>query len=1293
MQLLMGGTALSDFRLANLLARLGLAGDIAPAPLAVHGYCLVLADELDAAGEARLAGLLGLDDTPAPLSQAALAAGGFIVGPRPGTISPWSSKATDILRNCGLTTVQRIERVTCWLPGAALAGQLPALQALAHDRMTQAVYPDIASLHALFEAAAPGPLGRIALGQDGAAALAAADARLGLALSAEEIDYLLDAYAALGRDPTDVELMMFAQANSEHCRHKIFNADWTIDEQAAGTSLFAMIRNTAARAPERLLSAYSDNAAVARGYEAERFFRDPDSKHYDYRREPVHLLAKVETHNHPTAIAPYPGAATGAGGEIRDEAATGRGARAKAALTGFSVSNLRIPGFTHEWEFDAGRPGRIASALDIMLEGPIGAAAFNNEFGRPALCGYFRSLETPVSWPGGSDVRGYHKPIMLAGGVGNIRQAHVSKGRMSAEALLVVLGGPAMLIGLGGGAASSVSAGSSDADLDFASVQRANPEMQRRCQEVIDSCWALGEANPVVSIHDVGAGGLSNALPELLHDSGRGGDIDISAIPRADTSLSPLELWCNESQERYVLALEPTGLAAFGDICERERCPFAVVGRARGETRLTLAAPGDSQAAIDIPMEVMLGKVPRMHRHAHRARPAGTRAPPAELPVETALARVLSLPAVADKRFLITIGDRTVTGLVARDQMVGRWQIPVADCAVTAAGYRDYTGEAMAMGERTPLAMVDAAAAARMAVGEAITNLASARIMQLEDTILSANWMAAAGHANDDAALFDAVQAVGMELCPALGIAIPVGKDSLSMKTLWQDAAGSHSVTAPVSLIVSAFAPVVDVRRTLTPELQLDDEPTVLVLVDAGLGRQRLGCSALAQVCASIGDDTPDLDVPAALRDLFAGVQALNEAGHVLACHDRSDGGLIVTVLEMALASRLGVTLTLAPDAAVLPALFCEELGVVLQVRASALDTVRAAFAGDAGLQAHVRVIGRVEAEAALVVRQGEQCLLQAALSELQAAWSATSHRLQRLRDNPDCADEEYQSICDAGDPGLSLQLAPSAAPLPGLHLGRADRPAVAILREQGVNGHNEMAAAFDAAGFRAVDVHMSDIIAGRQSLAGFTGLAACGGFSYGDVLGAGGGWAASVRFNEHAAQVFSDFFARPDSFTLGVCNGCQMLARLRDLIPGAAHWPRFLGNRSEQFEARLVMVEVLESPSIVLRDMAGSRLPVAVAHGEGRVAFDAPADADGALAALRYVDNRGHAAERYPANPNGSAGGLTGFTSSDGRATIMMPHPERLFRSVQYSWLPAHWRGEQGPWLRMFQNARLWVG
>ncbi|TCO83516.1 phosphoribosylformylglycinamidine synthase [Plasticicumulans lactativorans] len=1221
----------------------------------------------------------------------------FRVVPRPGTISPWSSKATDIAHACGLARVTRIERGVAWwvdAEPALAAGERAAVAALLHDRMVEAVLDTDADPAQLFVHADPRLLVAVDVLGGGRAALEAANRGLGLALSEDEIDYLLDNFVRLGRNPHDVELMMFAQANSEHCRHKIFNADWIVDGEAQEASLFGMIKNTYRHAPEGVLSAYADNAAVIEGFRAERFAPQPGSGEYRAHREPAHILMKVETHNHPTAISPFPGAATGAGGEIRDEGATGRGSKPKAGLCGFSVSNLRIPGFEQPWEVDHGRPGRIASALSIMLEGPIGAAAFNNEFGRPNLCGYFRTFE--ATGPDG-ERRGYHKPIMIAGGLGNIREALVAKAELPEGSAIVVLGGPAMLIGLGGGAASSMATGASSEDLDFASVQRGNPEMQRRAQEVIDRCVALGEANPILAIHDVGAGGLSNAVPEIVHGAGRGGDFELREVPSDDPGLSPLELWCNESQERYVLAVAAEGLATFEALCARERCPYAVLGSATESEQLVVRDACFGNTPIDLPMNVLLGKPPKMLRDVRREAVTGTPLALAGVSLDAAAERVLRLPAVADKSFLITIGDRTVTGLVARDPMVGPWQVPVADCAVTLADYTGYSGEAMAMGERTPLAVLDAPASGRMAIGEAITNIAAASLRRLGDVRLSANWMAAAGHPGEDAHLFDTVRAVGLELCPALGLAIPVGKDSLSMQTRWEEQGEARRVTAPLSLIVSAFAPVPDVRKCVTPQLRRDCGDTDLILVDLGRGANRLGGSALAQVYGQLGEHVPDLDEPTDLKHFFDAVQDFHDHDQLLAYHDRSDGGLLVTLCEMAFASGCGIT-ALLDDLGDDPlAAACnEELGAVLQVRAADRNAVLARLAA-AGLGPCSHVIGVPNASDRVTLLHGGVAVLDRPRAELRRLWSETSYRLQALRDHPECAREAFEAACDPADPGLHAQLGfdPTddvAAP----YLAGGVRPRVAILREQGVNGQVEMAAAFDRAGFAAVDVHMSDIIDGRVSLASFAGLVACGGFSYGDVLGAGEGWAKSILFNARARDEFAAFFARGDSFGLGVCNGCQMFSNLRELISGAELWPRFVRNRVEQFEARLALVEVLLSPSLFLAGMEGSRLPVAVAHGEGRAEFRSDSGARKVLSAevatLRFVDNRGRATERYPANPNGSPGGITGLTTRDGRFTIMMPHPERVFRSVQHSWRPAGW-GEDGPWLRMFRNARRWLG
>ncbi len=1238
---------------------------------------------------------------PAPVVPAS--ASRLLIIPRPGTISPWSSKATDILQVCGLTSIARIERAISYAlvfdtpPSDAVLEQVAPLL---HDRMTQAVVRADDDASRLFVEHPATPARAVALGTQGVAALHEANQALGLALSDDEIGYLAEQYQKLGRDPRDVELMMFAQANSEHCRHKIFNASWTLDGVQQPLSLFAMIRNTHTLHPEGVLSAYSDNAAVVAGAEAQLLMADPETHVYCKHSESAHLLMKVETHNHPTAIAPFPGAATGAGGEIRDEGATGRGAQPRAGLCGFSVSGLRIPGFEQPWEIDYGKPGRIVSALEIMTEGPIGAAAFNNEFGRPNLCGYFRTFEQVVGNQGQSQVRGYHKPIMIAGGLGAVRPALTHKGEVPAGAPLVVLGGPAMRIGLGGGAASSVTSGSGDAELDFVSVQRDNPELERRCQEVISSCNALNEASPILFIHDVGAGGLSNAMPELVNDAGLGGDFDLRAVPCAETGMSPLEIWCNESQERYVMAIAPAQLAQFQAICERERCPWAVIGTATQEPNLRVSDREFGDAPVDLPLQVLLGKPPRMHRDGV-TRSAGFPAlEMAAIEIEDAVTRVLRHPAVAGKGFLITIGDRTVGGRTARDQMVGPWQVPVADAAVTLSDYDGYTGAAMSMGERTPLALLDAGAAARMAVSESLTNLLGVPIGDIGAVKLSANWMAATGDAAEDADLFAAVRAVGMEFCPDLGIAIPVGKDSLSMRTVWQDADGTEkSVSSPVSLIVSAFATVTDARLACTPQLQLDVEHA-LVLVDLGRGRNRMGASILAQVYGELGNDAPDVNA-ADLRGLFAVCQDLLRQGRLLAVHDRSDGGLFVTLCEMAFAARSGLKVELdglAEDSrSALAALFCEEAGAILQLAKADLDLLQTLCAQH-GIADCLHVIGSAQRDEDCVFTLHGETLLRNSRATLHATWAETSYRMQALRDNPDCAAQEFAALT-AADPGLNplvnfdpAEGASASVAAPGVLTAL---PRVAILREQGVNGHLEMAAAFSRAGFECVDIHMSEIIAGTTDLQSFTGLAACGGFSYGDVLGAGQGWANSILFNTRARETFAQFFARSDTFTLGVCNGCQMLSGLTELIPGADHWPQFLRNASEQFEARFSLVEILESPSILLQGMSGSRIPVAVAHGEGRAGFGT---ADGAaslqaqkLVSVRYVDHAGQATEQYPLNPNGSPGGITGLTTTDGRVTIMMPHPERVFRSVQHSWHPPEW-GEDGPWMRMFRNARKWV-
>ncbi|MBN1205518.1 MAG: phosphoribosylformylglycinamidine synthase [Myxococcaceae bacterium] len=1299
MRTVRGAPAFSQFRRDKLLA---LCREQVPEVASVYAEYMHFIEVSTPLAESEEAILYRLLDYGPRIAQGEWVGSRLVVIPRPGTQSPWSSKATDIARNCGLGRVKRMERGAVFFvadkDGLPLPREsLERLKPVLHDRMTQVVVARIDDGAALFAEHEPRPLTTVDVLGGGRAALVAANRELGLALAEDEIDYLCARFGELKRNPTDVELMMFAQANSEHCRHKIFNASWTVDGVPRERSLFQAIKNTHAAHGEGVLSAYKDNAAVIQGFEAERFFPAPESGEWRSQREPTHILMKVETHNHPTAISPYPGAATGAGGEIRDEGATGRGAKPKAGLTGFSVSHLRIPGYERPWEREYGRPQRIVSALDIMLEGPIGGAAYNNEFGRPNLCGYFRSFEVQVSTPEGTEVRGYHKPIMIAGGLGNIRAGHVQKGKLQPGDKIIALGGPAMLIGLGGGAASSMAQGASAADLDFASVQRDNAEMERRCQEVIDRCWAMGEANPIRSIHDVGAGGLSNAVPELVHDNALGGYFELRTIPTAEPGMSPVEIWCNEAQERYVLAVAPGDLERFAALCERERAPYAVLGEATAEQVLKLGDWHFGNAPIALPMDVLFGKPPRMHREV-KSRPlahAPLRLEGAEL--GDMVARVLEHPTVADKSFLITIGDRTVSGQTSRDQMVGPWQVPVADCAVTLTTITSHTGEAMAMGERTPLALIDAAASARMAVGEALTNLAAARVARLSDVKLSANWMAAAGSPGEDANLYAAVHAVGMELCPALGIAIPVGKDSMSMRTVWEEQGARKAVTAPLSLIVSAFAPVLDVRQSLTPQLRELGGDTRLLFVDLARGRQRLGGSVLAHVFEQVGTECPDVEDPALLRGFFAAMQELNAAGRVLAYHDRSDGGLLATLCEMAFAGHCGLDVDVAVlGAEAVPALFNEELGAVLQVRAAELGQVREVLARH-GLGAHAQELGRPRAELEVRLRQGEQTLLSVKTMALRQYWSRVSYEMQRLRDNPRCAEEEYAAKCDAEDPGLSPRLTfDPAEDVAAPFISRGARPRVAVVREQGVNSQMEMAAAFTRAGFTAVDVHMSDLLAGRVSLKDFSGVLACGGFSYGDVLGAGGGWAKSILFNARARDEFAAFFARPDSFGLGICNGCQMMAQLKEIIPGAEHFPRFVRNASEQFEARLSLVEVAESPSLFFKGMAGSRMLIAVSHGEGRAEFPSPEEAARVnglgLVTARFVDNRGQVTETYPANPNGSPFGICGLTTKDGRFTLMMPHPERVHRTVQHSWHPSEW-GEDGPWMRLFRNARVRLG
>ncbi|HEV8503290.1 MAG TPA: phosphoribosylformylglycinamidine synthase [Casimicrobiaceae bacterium] len=1293
---LTGRPALSTFRIDKLLA--GLAhrrpGHDVRAITATYRHFVEVERALSAAELGVLEQLLtyGPAGAPAPERGALL-----LVVPRPGTISPWSSKATDIVHHCGLDAVRRVERgVAFHVAGAGgppPAADLETLAPLIHDRMTQAVLTDVESAAVLFAHVQPRPLATIPMLRDGRAALEHANRDLGLALAGDEIDYLDASFRALGRDPTDVELTMFAQANSEHCRHKIFNAQWTIDGVAQDRSLFGMIRDTHVAHPAGTVVAYADNSSVIEGHGAARFHAHADGR-YRASREQTHILMKVETHNHPTAIAPFPGAATGSGGEIRDEGATGIGAKPKAGLVGYTVSHLRIPTLPQPWETTCGSPSRIASAFTIMQEGPIGAASFNNEFGRPNLVGYFRTYEHEFRFAEDGrekrEWRGYHKPIMIAGGVGNIRAEHAHKRPLAEGSLFIQIGGPGLLIGMGGGAASSMAAGTNTADLDFDSVQRDNAEMQRRAQEVINACWQQGERNPILSIHDVGAGGLSNALPELAYGGGVGGAFELRAVPSEEPGMTPREIWCNEAQERYVLAIAPDDLAGFAAICERERCPFAVVGRAHADGRLLVADAHFQDRPVDVPLDVILGKPPKMQRDARRL---ARRLPPLALDgidLDQALRRVLQLPAVADKTFLVTIGDRTVGGLCARDPMVGPWQVPVADCAVTLVDFDGFAGEAMAIGERTPLALIDPAASGRMAVGEAITNIAAAAIARLDDVKLSANWMAAAGHPGEDAALFDTVRAV-RDLAIALGVSIPVGKDSMSMRTTWRDAGGEHAVTAPVSLVVSAFAPSVDARACLTPLLRDDAGDTCLVHLDIAAGRRRLGGSALAQVHAQLGNAAPDVDDPARLAAFFALVRALATRGRLLAYHDIGDGGLVVSLLEMAFASRCGLDIDV-DGGDVLAALFAEELGAVVQVRAADADGV-VGEARRAGLGA--RIAARPTAGGRVVVRRGGQSVLDVRRAELHKLWSSTTHAMQRLRDNPQCADAEFARLDDAHDRGVAAALTfDPAHDVAAPFIARGARPKVAILREEGVNGHTELAAAFDRAGFDAYDVHMTDLAAGRRALGEFKGFAAGGGFSYGDVLGGGAGWAKSILHVARTRDEFARFFARADVFAIGICNGCQMMGNLRALVPGAAHWPLFVRNASEQFEARLVSVEVVPSTSLFLRGMDGSRIPVAVAHGEGRAQFDDAAQHAAALphVTLRFVDSHGAPTERYPHNPNGTPEGITGLTTADGRFTILMPHPERVFRSAQMSWHPHAW-SEASPWLRMFRNARVALG
>jgi len=1308
---LRGAPALSDFRVKKLLAQCEQLQLPVNDIYAEFAHFAQLNTELSTSEENVLKQLL----TYGPTIEEHQPSGLFLlVTPRPGTISPWSSKSTDIAHNCGLDKVVRLERGIAYYVSFENGAQLSQAQeiqlhALLHDRMMESVFNDFAQAENLFASSEPGELTSIDIENGGKAALVNANVELGLALAEDEVNYLFENFTKLGRNPHDIELYMFAQANSEHCRHKIFNADWTIDGVKQEKSLFKMIRNTHEVNGDYVLSAYKDNAAVMVGNKGGRFFPNPETNVYGYNHEDIQVLMKVETHNHPTAISPYPGAATGSGGEIRDEGATGIGSKPKAGLVGFSVSNLRIPEFVQPWESDFGKPSRIVNAFDIMMEGPLGGAAFNNEFGRPAILGYFRTYEEEVNSFNGKEVRGYHKPIMLAGGLGNIRDEHVQKGDIVVGANLIALGGPAMNIGLGGGAASSMASGQSAENLDFASVQRENPEMERRCQEVIDKCWQLGDKNPILFIHDVGAGGLSNAFPELVSDGGRGGVFELRNVPNDERSMAPHEIWCNESQERYVLAVSDEQLADFTAICQRERAPFAVVGRATEEEHLTVTDShfeGNDKldTPIDLPLDVLLGKTPKIIKNVESAQAVGDSLELSNVSLTDAADRILSLPTVAEKTFLITIGDRSVTGMVNRDQMVGPWQVPVADCGVTASALDSYHGEAMSLGERTPVALLNFGASARLAVAESLTNIAGTDIGDLNRIKLSANWMSPAGHPGEDAGLYEAVKAIGEELCPALGLTIPVGKDSMSMKTQWEENGESKSVTSPLSLVITAFGVVEDIRKTVTPELRSDKGDTRLVAIDLSKGKKRLGGSCLAQVYKQLGNETPDVDSAETLKGFFNAMQTLVRDEKVIAYHDISDGGLFTTVTEMAFAGHTGVDIDItklstgASDD--LATLFNEELGAVIQIRESDVDAIHAVLA-EHGILDCCTDIGRLNNEDTIRFTRDGEVVLENSRTYYRTLWAQTTFKMQSLRDNPECAQQEHDVKFDTEDPGLNTELTfdineDIVSDLIARDAQSGTNPRIAILREQGVNSHVEMAAAFDRAGFVAIDVHMSDILSGRADLADFNGLVACGGFSYGDVLGAGEGWAKSILFNTNARAMFKTFFEREDTFTLGVCNGCQMLSNLKEIIPGSEHWPHFVQNKSERFEARFSLVEIQESPSVLFKGMEGSRMPIAVSHGEGHAEFKSDAAIDAAnnsgTVSMRYVNNYGEVTETYPANPNGSVDGITSLTTTDGRVTIMMPHPERVFRTVANSWHPDSW-GEDSPWVRMFRNARAFIG
>ena len=1300
-----GGAAYSEFRLSKLASQIS---EYVPGLTALNARYIHFIDSqrpLTDADFNKLDQLLDYGVQPLDLDEVVK----FWIVPRLGTISPWSTKASDIVHHCGLKAIGRIERGVEWQiqlssPRAFTEDEMAQFSNQLADAMTQSLLFDPSQFKLMFKHASPAPLNFVDVLESGRDALEMANKKMGLALSDDEVEYLYNASTNANRNITDVELMMFSQVNSEHCRHKIFNASWTIDQQDAQNSLFDMIRNTHRISPKGTLIAYKDNAAVIEGSNAGRFYPDAKTQVYGYHQESVDILIKVETHNHPTAISPFPGAATGSGGEIRDEGATGRGGKPKAGVTGFSVSNLRLPDNLQAWEGEEQKPAHIASPLSIMLDGPIGGASFNNEFGRPNIAGYFRTFEQTAQT--GSNTRfGYHKPIMIAGGMGNIRSQHVDKNQIKQADKIIVLGGPAMLIGLGGGAASSVASGHSDEDLDFASVQRGNPEMQRRCQEVIDRCWAMGTNNPIVSIHDVGAGGLSNAVPELIHDAGLGGDFELRRVLNDEMSMSPMEIWCNESQERYVIAVQADRLKEFEAICKRERCLYCVIGEATDKQQLKLGDElldnpcGDP---IDLKMDVLFANPPKMHRDVKSTQPQSTALDLDKIEIDEAVRRLLNLPTIADKTFLVTIGDRSVTGMVCRDQMVGPWQVPVADVAVTASSFDSYVGEAMAMGERTPLAVLNPPASGKMAVAEVITNIAAASIESIGNIKLSANWMAAAGFQGQDAALYATVEAIGIELCPQLGVAIPVGKDSMSMRTVWQESGyvneaqseEQYTVASPVSLIVTGFAPVTDVRKTLTPVLKrIDDDQ--LLLIDLGEGLNRLGGSCLAQVYNVTGEDTPDVNNALLLKNFFELIQHLNKENLIHAYHDRSDGGLFATLTEMAFASRCGLQISLDSDSDSKQLLFNEELGAVMQIKAQDRDVVESTIR-QYNLDHCSHFIGHSCESDSLNFTHHNQHVIKSRRSDLHRQWSKTTWQMQSLRDNPQCAQQEYDRILDLADPGMYSNLSYDvvkdiAAP----YLNKSIKPTIAILREQGVNSQTEMAAAFDRAGFSSVDVHMSDLLEARQSLSSFVGLVACGGFSFGDVLGAGQGWAKSILFNNQLKDEFYEFFQQKDKFSLGVCNGCQMMSAIKSVIPGAQHWPEFVRNQSEQYEARQVMIKVEQSPSIFFEGMTGSEFPAVVAHGEGNAIFDN--EAQGSLAessnliAARFIDNLGQVTEQYPYNPNGSSAGVTALTSNDGRSTILMPHPERVFRSVTNSWRSEDW-GEDSPWMRIFRNARCWV-